>query len=232
MKFFKFDNFTKFSVFLINTKFFYRTSSFLFNSSNFPLQTIEIPFSDFYNSKSIDSFWNFIRSVFYLKKTYQSFPFSNFHFFKRHYVFYIKISSKIFISSFISFFKIFKKRNNKLFSRFYLSKNFTNFSFFFRDSHFFTSTNSNIFDYYNWKTKLFFKFTMTESLKLSANNNISFNKKNLLNTDYKFFLLYHLFSFSNKKILCVIFYQPQLINVCIITNQNLYFHNFLSFTKH
>jgi hypothetical protein len=220
MKFFRFDNFPKFSVFLVNTKFFYRSSNLVFDTSRFPVQTFEIPFSDFYNSKSIDSFWNFLRSVFYLKKTYKNFSLSKFCFFKKHYVFYLQVSNKFFISSFLSFFKIFKKRNNKLFSRLYLSKNFTNFSFFFRDSHFFTDLNSNIFDYYNWKPKLFFRFKINTVLKFSTYANPS-NTISVLNTDYKLFLLYHLFTFSNKKLLCVTFCLPQLINVCITIKQNL-----------
>jgi hypothetical protein len=230
MKFFRSDNFSKFSVFLLNTKFFYRSSNLNFSTSQFPLQIFEIPFSDFYNSKSIDSFWNFLRSVFYLKKTYKSFSLSKFRFFKKHYVFYLQISDKFFISSFVSFFKIFKKRNNKLFSRLYLSKNFTNFSFFFRDSHFFTNLNSNIFDYYNWKPKLFFKFKINTALKFSTYSN-SPNTTNVLNIDYKLFLLYHLFTFSNKKLLCDTSCLLQLTNVCITTKQKFSYLKSLLFIK-
>lgn len=221
MKFVKFDNFTKFSLILINTKFFYRTLKLKNNFSRFPFKQIEIPFSDVHASKSSDSFWNLLRSVFYFKKTYQNFPLLKFHFFKKHYVFRLRISNKFFISAFIAFFKKFKKKNIKLFSRFYISKNLTNFSFFFRDSHFFPNLNSNLFDYYNWKSKLFFNFSFSPYFTLQISKPISI-RYGVLNTDYKFFLLYYLFSFSNKKLLCVICFPLLLINACIIIGLNQY----------
>lgn len=193
----KFDNFSKFTLHTIETKFFYRSLAKPNNQhlKYTPISRFSIPFSNFYNRKDLNSIWDFLRSVFYVYKIYGNYKISNVKFFKRHFVFFISIQDFRYISFLISFFKRFKKRNNKLFSFLYLSPDNKNFSFFLRDSHLFNNLNSDIFDYYNWKPKLFLSFNLVKNCLITY----TYRSYTEFTADSKLFLLYYFFNFSNKK---------------------------------
>jgi ribosomal protein L14 len=208
MYFSKFDNLALFSNHLLKSKFFYRSSCDIKNF-NFNLSRFRLPISGAYKKKSLISFWEIFRTFYYSYKIYNAFKPTSIFLKKHYYTFELSIYDQTYISSLLSFVKKFKKRHPKLFSRFYLSSNFSNFSFYFRDSHLFSSLNHKVFDYYSWKTRVSFNFQLPAK---SSKKSLPKHVYKEFYIDYTFFFLFYIFNFSNKKFLCVIFYLHQRIN--------------------
>lgn len=221
----KFNNFTKFTHLLISTKFYYRSSTPVSQAVVSRLvNSLSVPFSGLYVKKNPDVFWDFLRSYFYIYKLYGNFKITKVKFFKRHYTFFLSISDSHYLNRFLSFLRPFKKRNSKLFSFLYLSPNFRNFSFFLRDSHLFFNLSSDVFDFYNWRPRLFITF----GLPRIASPYSSYKESAI---DYSLFCMYNTFGFSNKKTLCVTFFLLRLINDFIFFLSKSFFHLLFQFTR-
>ncbi len=202
MKFFTRDNFETFSFALLKTRFFYKFSYSVHQNqlSSFEkpvFKVVSIPFSKkFFSSKSIVNYYNFMRSSFYALKLFKIKP-TAVRWFKNYYSFQCKLVDSKKISCLISFFKKFRRKNYKLFFRFYLGKNRRIFSFYLRDSHIFSGLVSRTFDYYNWQNRVILNFAFSNQFIVELKRTIIFE---VLGFDFQSLLLYQYFNFSNKKI--------------------------------